>query len=133
MLRLVNGSTAQLIPEWAQRTLARLDNPFVEECGYILDDFTIIPMNNVSATPKSSFAFDPDQQRLIVSKFRARLEGIFHTHPSGAPGLSEADVIGWPRVPHFRYWTVAGGVIREWTKRGEQVTCIWASERWIKG
>lgn len=116
-----------MIPDYACLSLALLDDYGPEQCGYVLDDYTIVVVKNVSELPKESFEFDPGQQANIVRDLRCRLIGMFHTHPKGSPRPSDKDRLNWPQIPSFKYWIVAMGQVYEWEKHGSNFECVWHS------
>ncbi|MCA0148551.1 M67 family metallopeptidase [Rossellomorea sp. DA94] len=80
-----------------------------ESCGLIsgLENrcLTVWPMQNMEATPYS-FAINPDEQELIISRMLGRNEsfkGIYHSHPFGRPVPSKDDVAYsiYPDVYYF--------------------------------
>ncbi|KPL57618.1 hypothetical protein AM506_21240 [Rossellomorea vietnamensis] len=69
-----------------------------ESCGLISGKenrcLTVWPMQNMEATPYS-FAINPDEQELVLSRIHERNEtfvGIYHSHPFGKPVPSKDDV-----------------------------------------
>lgn len=69
-----------------------------ESCGLISGVenrcLTVWPMQNIESTPYS-FAIDPDEQELVLSRMHGRKEsflGIYHSHPFGKPVPSKDDV-----------------------------------------
>lgn len=76
-----------------------------ESCGLLLGQGTtieaIVPADNVAADPARGFEIDP--KALFAVHRRARdgglpLLGYFHSHPSGAEGLSARDRAGIVRA-----------------------------------
>lgn len=102
------------MPLDVREILKDLANPFVERCGYILNDWTMVLMRNISKSPGDSFSFDRNQQLALVRDSRYRIMGIFHTHPAGKLEPSEKDVKGWPPIPGLRYWIVNENRVAEW-------------------
>lgn len=65
-----------------------------EQCGFVLDDGTILYVENRSDSPDGSFLMDVEDQTTIAYEYQDRIKAIWHTHPSGKPYLSKTDEEG---------------------------------------
>lgn len=98
-----------------------------EQCGFIMEDWSIRPISNAIPYPanKSSFALDQDEQRAFVQdeENRSTIIGVYHTHPSGNPRPSIVDIKGWPNHNgvHSRYWIATANGVYEWGKTATSV------------
>lgn len=82
-------------------TLLRPDDT-EERCGLILDDGTIVEIENIAEDKTKSFEMNPNA---VVGVLSTRVvTGTWHTHPNESPNLSGADhdtFLVWPEFEHF--------------------------------
>lgn len=111
------------MPEQCARNLRYLayGNP-LEVCGFVMDDWTFVPIKNVAERPEKSFFMDPVGSFEFLRENHESVIGIFHSHPGGTEEPSGDDVSGWP-PEHLglRYWVVTSDGVGEWVK-GEDGT-----------
>lgn len=112
------------MPLYVSHALAGLGHSIHEMCGYILKDWTLVVISNVSSSTRDSFEFDPDQQKNIVEKHLEEIVGIFHTHPSGKSHPSPRDEENWPKVPGMRYWIATWDRVSEWAVKNGKVVPV---------
>lgn len=93
--------------------LARAGMPN-EVCGFLLTEWRIEPVRNISASPHRSFAFDPDTLLDYLLTRNEDILGIWHTHPSGRNFPSDADCSVMTLYPHFRHWIGTVMDVYEW-------------------
>src|SRR5688500_8070666 len=70
----------------------------------------VLSIRNQSATPKTSFRFQPDewvQTYFNMQKNQQKLVGFFHSHPCTEAQPSPKDIGGWPAEPDAYYWIVS--------------------------
>lgn len=93
-----------------------------ERCGLVIND-AIVEFNNIALDPywleqgKSDFAIlqeDVDNYLRIAGLEPLHITGVWHSHPSNADHLSDADVSGWPSVEGIRYFVVTKNKVVEW-------------------
>lgn len=88
------------------RELFDLHNPDgPERCGVILEDGTILELDNVHPTPK--YAFSMDAAFLNDSEVAA----TWHTHPITGPNLSVDDYRSFKMYPDLKHYIVAASEI----------------------
>lgn len=63
-----------------------------EACGFILEDGTIIEMENISSTPTRSFRMDRNELTEKLDGIEAFITAIWHTHPRGTQHPSHTDL-----------------------------------------
>ncbi len=89
-----------------------------ECCGLLFGRDTLIeavhPVDNIAAEPLIRFEIDP--ATLIAAHRRARMGGpailgYYHSHPSGAPGMSARDRAGIGRAGEI--WLLVAGMSLE--------------------
>lgn len=71
-----------------------------ERCGFILDDGSVVEVDNVASDP--NLGFDIEVEDLLT--FEHRAVASWHTHPGSDSNLSEADASGflnWPSLQHY--------------------------------
>ena len=85
-----------------------------EACGVILPHDLVVELPNVAKNPTEAYEIDnEDLVKVLVPLLQSEDEGdlqrsdiiIWHTHPSGSVGPSEADMMA--RASGFRYLVVA--------------------------
>lgn len=105
------------MPVPVRNTLKRMARGNHKEiCGFVMKNWSLVPVRNVSPTPKTRFEIDPAAQLALVKERRGDILGIYHSHPSGSCEPSITDKKGWPAVPHWRYWIVTKTMVAEWEK-----------------
>lgn len=62
-----------------------------ECCGFVIDNKTYMPCNNISNDPKNHFEISPDDW--ITAEEQGVITAVVHSHPDGLPILSEADQV----------------------------------------
>ncbi|MFQ0999949.1 C40 family peptidase [Gilliamella sp. BG6] len=60
-----------------------------ECCGFVIDNKTYLPCNNISHTPTETFEISSDDW--IRAEQQGEITAIVHSHPDGLPILSQAD------------------------------------------
>ncbi|WPH57960.1 metalloprotease [Gordonia phage LuckyLeo] len=96
-----------------------------EICGFILDDWTLITVQNIAKIPSANFEMDMSailEAINLAAKSARDIIGIYHSHPGGMTEPSETDLQGWPRFldgRYSRYWLVTGETVREFERFGE--------------
>ncbi|MFQ0995510.1 C40 family peptidase [Gilliamella sp. BG2] len=60
-----------------------------ECCGFVIDNKTYLPCNNISPTPTETFEISSDDW--IRAEQQGEITAIVHSHPNGLPILSQAD------------------------------------------
>jgi len=71
-----------------------------ERCGVILDDGTLVEVQNVFTNPEVGFEISVDD----MLRFETSLVATFHTHPGQDSNLSNDDFVGfqsWPNLKHI--------------------------------
>lgn len=84
-----------------------------EVCGFVLQDWMYLPINNISATAQRNFSMDPDEMLNVLMHESENVIGVYHSHPGGTKEPSETDIAGW-QYPMFRYWIVTYQDVYEW-------------------
>jgi proteasome lid subunit RPN8/RPN11 len=85
-----------------------------EICGFILRDWTYMPVDNVSPNPGGSYEMDDERQLFLMSTFRGMIIGVYHSHPGGSQSPSRHDVETMLIFPEFRHWIVTYNNVYEW-------------------
>lgn len=71
-----------------------------EACGVVAGG-QVIRIKNVSMNPEEFFAMD-DRELMAVYENYGRIEGVYHSHPSGSPQPSTEDVEHAPvNIPYY--------------------------------
>lgn len=95
-----------------------------EICGFIMSDWSFCQVTNVADRPKTSFFMDTQESLAIQRTCHDEIIGIYHSHPGGNPYPSQHDLDGWnPKMP-WRYFIIAGNFIREFKRRGNDITDV---------
>lgn len=82
-----------------------------EICGFLLYDWTIHYMRNVSAED-TRFAMDDAELLAFYERHLGKIAGVFHSHPDGRTSPSDVDVAYAPA--DMRYWIVTKQGFYEW-------------------
>lgn len=95
-----------------------------EQCGFITQDFDVVPVKNSHAEPASNFYMSEADATIILdsifTKYGSDILGIYHTHPNGYPWPSPRDLVGWPNPAlGWRYFLVTRGDVTEWRLLGD--------------
>jgi proteasome lid subunit RPN8/RPN11 len=93
-----------------------------ETCGLILNDDTIVDIDNIHSEPTKGFRMSVKD----IAKHESKMIGTWHTHPHDTANLSQEDYLGfkqWPKLIHYivgvdgvRAFEVVGELIIEVTK-----------------
>lgn len=79
-----------------------------ECCGFVINNKTYVPCENISADPKNYFEISPDDW--ITAEQQGVITAIVHSHPNGLPILSEADQI-YQQKTGVNWWLVCNNQI----------------------
>ena len=79
-----------------------------ECCGFVINNKTYVPCENISADPKNYFEISPDDW--ITAEQQGTITAIVHSHPNGLPILSEADQI-YQQKTGVNWWLVCNNQI----------------------
>ena len=79
-----------------------------ECCGFIINNKTYVPCENISADPKNHFEISPEDW--ITAERQGAITAIVHSHPNGLPILSEADQI-YQQKTGIDWWLVCDNQI----------------------
>lgn len=79
-----------------------------ECCGFIINNKTYVPCENISADPKNHFEISPEDW--ITAERQGAITAIVHSHPNGLPILSEADQI-YQQKTGIDWWLVCNNQI----------------------
>ncbi|MFQ1017452.1 C40 family peptidase [Gilliamella sp. Occ3-1] len=60
-----------------------------ECCGFVIDNKTYLPCNNISSTPTETFEIATEDW--ITAEQQGEITAVVHSHPNGLPILSQAD------------------------------------------
>ncbi|MCO6551488.1 MAG: C40 family peptidase [Gilliamella sp.] len=60
-----------------------------ECCGFVIDNKTYLPCNNISPTPTETFEIATEDW--ITAEQKGKITAVVHSHPNGLPTLSQAD------------------------------------------
>ena len=60
-----------------------------ECCGFVIDNKTYLPCNNISSTPTETFKIATEDW--IKAEQQGTITAVVHSHPDGLPILSQAD------------------------------------------
>lgn len=101
------------MPEMVRNALTAMARRSSEReiCGFILDDWSICPIENVAEQDHNFKMSDQD----IINFFTMHYEsvmGMYHSHPSGREDPSEADIEYAPA--RLSYWIVTENDVIEW-------------------
>lgn len=81
-----------------------------ECCGFVIDNKTYMPCNNISNDPKNHFEISPDDW--IKAEEKGVITAVVHSHPGGLPILSEADQI-FQQQTAVDWWLVCDNKIHK--------------------
>jgi proteasome lid subunit RPN8/RPN11 len=81
-----------------------------ECCGFVIDNKTYLPCNNISSTPIETFEIAPDDW--IRAEQLGEITAIVHSHPNGFPILSEADQF-YQQQTGLPWWLVCNDEIHK--------------------
>ena len=81
-----------------------------ECCGFILDNKTYLPCNNISPTPIETFEISPDDW--IKAEQQGTITTVVHSHPDGLPILSQADQF-YQQQTGLNWWLVCNNQIHK--------------------
>ena len=101
---------------WLQRRA--MQSAPEEACGFILDDQTIIEINNSDPYPYKGFQMSgPDIAKKLTAEQIPRIRAIWHTHPGGSTTPSALDQkalkVGAIQ-PNWAYFIVTKNEITRW-------------------
>jgi len=84
-----------------------------EICGFIMHDWSAMPVHNVARDKSCNFEMDEEQLVELLLRYPAKsLVGVYHSHPRGNPHPSDADETF--AYPYYRYFIVTFDAIYEW-------------------
>lgn len=84
-----------------QELFALHDRKGPERCGVILDDGSIVELDNIHPTPLLGFAMP------VEALEASNVVATWHTHPVTGPNLSIADYRAFVSQPRLRHYVVA--------------------------
>lgn len=95
-----------------------------EQCGFITEDFDIVPVQNSHLEPRTNFFMSDEEVMVIAHEIyeirESKIIGIYHTHPNQYPWPSPRDIVGWPNPAlAWRYFLVTRGDVTEWRLIGD--------------
>ncbi len=99
-------------------------SPTREICGFIMKDWWILPVDNISKDDLE-FHMDPKQQLRVQMEQGADILGVYHSHPGGLGRPSMRDVVMAPFG--LRYWIIAGDSVNEWEFRNGEAFPVQAA------
>lgn len=95
-----------------------------EICGFIMDDWSLAPITNVSSR-HTDYMMD---QTMLKNFYKYRLPkalGIYHSHPREKEEPSDVDWDQWMSVPTgLRYFIVTLNKVVEWKMDGDEPELI---------
>lgn len=77
---------------WKWLVSKAISSESFEACGFILEDGTIIEMENISHTPTRSFKMDRNELAEKLYNKAEFITAIWHTHPRGTQHPSHTDL-----------------------------------------
>lgn len=77
--------------------------PFVEHCGFVLQDGTIVEVPNIHPLPHNGFHISLS----AVEKYDSVASATWHTHPTTGPNLSVEDYYCFLAYPRLRHYIIA--------------------------
>ncbi|WP_370738316.1 C40 family peptidase [Gilliamella bombi] len=81
-----------------------------ECCGFVIDNKSYLPCNNLSPTPTETFEISPDDW--IRAEQQGEITAIVHSHPNGLPILSQADQF-YQQQTGLSWWLVCDNRIHK--------------------
>lgn len=99
-------------------------NDVDERCGLILEDGSLVEIENIAEDKANSYRMNPEG----VLNFVDHMTGTWHTHPDTDPNLSGEDYAGflaWPNLDHFIIGRRNGEVVvlKYQVKEGLVIAC----------
>lgn len=89
-----------------------------ERCGFIIDGNMVLEIANEIDTPATHFRISKDTAVGVYGIYGERITGVFHTHPSGAPYMSDDDAASaeplWREGCPWLYYVVTGDSVTEY-------------------
>lgn len=85
--------------------------PDIEVCGYVFENGLVVPMQNVAKNPGRFFIMDFDEQVRVIATHGIPV-ACWHSHPSGDPTPSQADIHHHAQAG-LRMLIVAGGKVHD--------------------
>lgn len=79
-----------------------------ERVGFVLDDGTIVEVENESPSPEDSFLVPPES----LVEYEDRVIATWHTHPTGSSNLSVDDLEGFKSWPDWVHYVVGVDGVR---------------------
>ncbi len=92
-----------------------------EICGFIMKDWVIFPIDNVSSRD-DHFDMDEQQQLHVMMEHRGDIVGLYHSHPSGSFDPSMRDCAMAPIG--MRYWIITLDGVAEWEIKNGDATLV---------
>ena len=101
------------MPEMVRNALTAMAriSPDREICGFILDDWSIYPIENVAENDRDFKMSDSDVIDFFTMHYESVM-GLYHSHPSGREDPSEADIEYAPA--RLSYFIVTYNNVIEW-------------------
>ena len=81
-----------------------------ECCGFVIDNKTYLPCNNISPTPTETFEIATEDW--IKAEESGVITAVVHSHPNGLPILSEADQF-YQQQTGLDWWLVCNNKIHK--------------------
>ncbi|MCO6550328.1 MAG: C40 family peptidase [Gilliamella sp.] len=81
-----------------------------ECCGFVIDNKSYLPCNNISPTPTETFEISPNDW--IKAEESGVITAIVHSHPDGLPILSQADQF-YQQQTAVDWWLVCNNKIHK--------------------
>lgn len=81
-----------------------------ECCGFVIDNKTYLPCNNISPTPTKTFEISPDDW--INAEQKGEITAVVHSHPDGLSILSQADQF-YQQQTGLDWWLVCDNKIHK--------------------
>lgn len=75
-------------------------DPYVEHCGFVLRDGSVVEVLNMHESPQDGFRISPED----ILKHEATIIATWHTHPHTSGNLSVEDYrcfLNWPEWFHY--------------------------------
>lgn len=81
-----------------------------ECCGFVIDNKTYLPCNNISSTPTETFEIATEDW--IDAEQKGEITAVVHSHPDGLPILSQADQF-YQQQTGLDWWLVCDNKIHK--------------------